>query len=232
MLSSKLSQNYQGRRTAKILTAVSGAKISTAQSKFDGSSLLLTTNASDWVTHPLSNDFAFGTGDFCVEGWFYATSWGAGYRTLWVAGNGANVGSFAVYINAGNVLEVYNNAMGPALLSKSGFSMSNNVWYHIAVTRSAGSMRCFKNGTQVGTTVTQNYDFKSAGTLGLIGNDGQTPSFSFVGYIDDLRVTKGAARYTANFTEPSAPLQNDANTSLLCHFTQPNNSTYINDDNL
>lgn len=231
MFSGRGGYTYRGRRTATNLFVEGGAKISTAQSKFGGSSLLLTTNSADWVNHPLDDKFAFGTGDFTFEGWFYATNWSS-YRTLWTSGNGSNQGNCAIYMNGGNTMEIYNNGVGPALFSRSGFSMSTNTWYHIAVTRSGSTMRCFKNGTQVSTSATQAYNFKSAGTRAYIGNDGISGGFSFVGHIDSLRVTKGLARYTANFTEPTAALENDSNTSLLCQFEQPNNSTYINDDNL
>jgi hypothetical protein len=223
---------YQGRRTAKVLTANSGAKISTEQSKFGGSSLKLTTFQSDWVTTPVNTDFSFGTGEFTVECWIYMTNV-SNYRTIWCSGRQSSVGNIGIYIQNGNKCEVYNNGAGPAYLSQSfSFTMSTNTWYHFALTKSGSTMRVFIDGTLQGSGTTVTYDFQSTGASpAAIGTD-TGDGFSFLGYIDDFCVRKGVATYTSNFTPRTLPIDCDNNTSLLAHFDGANNSTTFKDDNL
>jgi hypothetical protein len=76
-----------------------------------------------------------------------------------------------------------------------------NTWTHVAWTRSGSSNRLFINGTQVGSTTTDATNYTS--TASFIGAS-QSGTLPFAGYIDDLRITKGYARYTSNFTPPSS----------------------------
>jgi hypothetical protein len=87
-------------------------------------------------------------------------------------------------------------------------SMNNGNWNHVAITRSSNTVRMFLNGTQVGTYTTS-YIFWDSTTALLLGGF-YTGSFGedIDGYVDEFRVTKGVARYTANFTPPSAPFPN------------------------
>jgi hypothetical protein len=78
-------------------------------------------------------------------------------------------------------------------------------WYHLAITRSSGVCRCFINGVKQGSDITNTNDL--GGTVATqIGNWYTSPTYPFNGYIDDFRITKGYARYTANFTPPSSAL--------------------------
>jgi hypothetical protein len=94
-------------------------------------------------------------------------------------------------------------------------SVNYNLWNHIVISRSSGTMRSFINGTQAASVANTGSFSASAGTgagvyvgaANIIG--ASTPAYVFNGYIDYLRFTKGYARYTANFTAPTAafPLQ-------------------------
>jgi len=82
----------------------------------------------------------------------------------------------------------------------------SNTWHHLAVTRSGNVHRMFQDGTSVGSW-TNAYTY-AQGRLTL-GNyyqslDTLNPSNIFAGYMQDIRITKGLARYTANFTPPTA----------------------------
>ncbi|MDR1062866.1 MAG: LamG domain-containing protein, partial [Azoarcus sp.] len=77
-------------------------------------------------------------------------------------------------------------------------------WYHIAVTRQDGVFRMFVDGQlEASATKSIAVDFSQNGTA--IGNNGWDADGFFIGYIDELRVTKGRARYTSAFTPPNAP---------------------------
>jgi hypothetical protein len=79
------------------------------------------------------------------------------------------------------------------------------VWNHVAIVRNGSTWTVSINGTSVGTAT-------YSGTVNIpigpleIGWAGTTDSY-FTGYIDDLRITKGIARYTANFTPPTAAFE-------------------------
>jgi len=94
-------------------------------------------------------------------------------------------------------------------------SLSLNTWYHIALTKSGSSVRCFIAGTQVGSTATSTEApflvSASPLRLGAYANGGNNVN----GFISNFRVTKGAALYTSNFTPPSSALTASGNTSLL-----------------
>ena len=83
--------------------------------------------------------------------------------------------------------------------------MVNNTWQHLAVVRNGNVYTIYVDGVSKATTTSS--DLINSGTdpiqLGII-NGSQYPT---VGYLQDLRVTKGLARYTANFTPPTAELQ-------------------------
>jgi hypothetical protein len=89
----------------------------------------------------------------------------------------------------------------------TGGTLSANTWYHIAVCRAGGYTRLFINGVQSGSTYTDTNSYLNGTARPLVGADGYdnyTGTNYFNGYIDDLRITKGAARYIGNFTPPVA----------------------------
>jgi hypothetical protein len=88
-----------------------------------------------------------------------------------------------------------------------GSAIPTNEWVHLAICRASGSTKMFVNGTQSGSTYSDSNVYLNSANRPLIASNGFTiggsPSY-FTGYIDDLRITKGIARYTAAFTPPTA----------------------------
>jgi len=118
----------------------------------------------------------------------------------WIDTRNANPSTTGIAVfNNGTGLEVFGNGY---ILNVSSV-ITLNTWQHFALTRSGTDLKSFIDGTQVGTTQT-NSDNHTAGRL-MIG-DNVTVAYPLNGYIDDLRITKGVARYTANFTPPAAVL--------------------------
>jgi hypothetical protein len=211
-------------RATKTLYAQGNAKLSTAQKKFGTSSLAL-DGSTDYVTCPTTTDFGFGTGNFTIEAWVYRT-----------AANGSNQEIFdfrttsaqvvpLLYLSVGGI-PIY--AVNTVSVITGGAAISNNTWTHIAVSKSGNSTKLFVNGTQSGSTYTDNNTYLSTAPLQIGARyDGVA---SFLGYIDDVRVTKGIARYTSNFAVPTAAFPGDNSTVLLLHFNGANNSTTFLDD--
>ena len=85
-----------------------------------------------------------------------------------------------------------------------------NTWNHCALVRNSGTLTIYINGTSSGTPVSNSTNFSSSGTF-IIGAGMHTnspdPNAFITGYIQDFRITKGLARYTANFTPPTAELE-------------------------
>ena len=86
-----------------------------------------------------------------------------------------------------------------ANIAATNWSPTANTWYHIAVTRSGTTVRQFVDGVQLGSNVTSSASFANGPIQ--IGSGG---AGALNGYIDDLRITRGYARYTANFTPPTS----------------------------
>ena len=177
------------------LETVGNAQISTARSKFGGASMLF-NGSTDALAGPSSQNLAFGTGDFTVEGWFYQTADNS-YPTAFEVGNHiSSTGIVFITKYAGNAC-IYSGAFYGAAAT------TLNTWNHIAWVRSSGVLRIFVNGIVGSTTAFTNNltdaSFVRVGTTGSLS----PAAYYFAGYIDDLRITKGYARYTANFTPPT-----------------------------
>ena len=103
---------------------------------------------------------------------------------------------FRSFVNAA-ALEFYS---GSAAVVSAG-TVVVNTWTHFAVTRNSGSVRLFLNGTQVGSTTS--FTTSMPGSLNMTVGDNAAATESWNGYLDELRVTNGYARYVANFTAPT-----------------------------
>lgn len=161
---------------------------------------------SDSLTVPAGTDFAYGTGDFTVEGWLYATSTMPAFgAALWSQVTSGN--SYFLVAAGEDANPVVNNfirfqSSSGNINSSIGFSL--NSWNHFAVVRISGSIRVYLNG--VGGTATSNtINFSNTTFVPNIGRYTGGTSW-FPGYISNLRVVKGVGVYTGNFTPPTAPL--------------------------
>ncbi len=210
------------QRVGKLVTASGSAQITTSQSKFGGASGQFVSATSDFINVAANDDFAYGTGDFTIEFWYYSTS--ATQQVL--IDQRTQATDIAVYIErniAGNIRVFIN---GSYRLTSS-VAVTSGAWNHVALSRTSGTLRVFVNGTVTPTTYadSNNYPTKPF-RIGAswVGGTGTT------GYIDDLRVSKGISRYTGSFTVPTAAFGSDSNTVLLLHFNGTNGSTTFEDD--
>ena len=200
-------------------TFVGTSVISTAQFKFGNASLY--NNGGGYVTFPASRDFEFYGGDFTIDWWEYRTGSGCPiardlattycpFLLEWT-----NVGEIYMTSN-GTSWDIANGAAG---LPAPGFGPHVlNAWTHLAVTRNGSTFRAFRDGVQKSTWTS---------TLNIIGNgnplcigaaqNGQ----NFNGYMDEIRISKGIARWTANFTPPAAPYGAAAKPATQFSVTSP-----------
>ena len=181
----------------------SSVTVSTTQKKFGNSSLYFSGRTADggsnsYLSFAANSDFGFGSGDWTVETWFYKTTPLASLDVLFdnrvgLGGAGGYVSGVALYVQAG-VVKTGNNAERLA-----GATIATGVWNHLMISRSGNNIYLGVNGTVVSTAFSTT--LHSAPQL-YIGNS--VVSEYAGGYMDDYRVTKGFARYTANYTVPAA----------------------------
>jgi hypothetical protein len=186
-------------RFANTVTAVGNAQISTVQSKFGGSSIFF-NGTTDSLTLP---DPALGTGNFTIELWLKSNS-AVQYAQI-IGNETSSVTGYSFLINndssTGGQITLYVN--GGFIVSSSSGDWSDDSWHHIALVRNNGVVTLFTDGLANGTGFS-NSSLSGTATA-YIGRNNRFPPRDLVGYIDDFRITKGVARYTANFTPPTAP---------------------------
>ena len=211
------------RRISKIVNINDNASISTTQSKFGSSSLAL-DGTDDNIFINSNDDFGFGTGDFTVELWIYSTAMSGTRALLDFRAATATDNGLYLYTSSARP-SVYIN--GSAVLA-SPDALSNNTWYHIAVTRNSGTMKLFVNGVEKDSdTVTT--DLGSNKPLFVGANYDASAAF-WNGYFDDIRIIKGVAEYTAAFTAPTFQVSVTPETVLMLRFDGDNGSTVIEED--
>ena len=186
----------------------SGDQLSNTQKKFGATSLYVADN----VTISSSDGFNMGTGDFTIEGWYYLTQFNNHFLYDQWASTSSGSGNIQIYVksNEGGAIRVYYDGSS-RFTTTGGFSL--NTWTHLAVVRSSNTITVYFNGTADGTTQSYSGQFGKTGDL-YIGDQhaggGGAPQM----YVDDLRVTKGLARYTSNFTAPTTAHLTSAGDSL------------------
>ena len=180
-----------------------------------GGSAYFVGSASDYLSVPDSALVNLTSGSYTVEAWAYPTARTATY-TSWIVGK-RNTGSpytwaFVLGINASGYPAFGNDVGGVT----SSVLAPLNAWTHIAAVSNGTTVTLYVNGVATaGPTAYTIPSTTSAVTIGSYPVD--NPYFS--GYISNIRIVKGTAVYTGNFTPSTAPVTNIANTSLLCDFT-------------
>lgn len=181
----------------KTWTPTGSATTSTAVKKFGVASGYFN---GGYIASASSSDWAFGTGDFTVELWLYPGTVPTGAYFSPIGNWAASVG-WCFFMRTDSKIQFSNGST--FVLSSSTISSSN--WYHIAYSRQGTTGRLFIEGAKVGE-ITDNVNLTSTNAV-CIGRNGAASDL-WLGYIDEVRVTKGVARYTANFTPPTAPFPN------------------------
>ncbi len=186
-----------------VLECVGDARVSTNTKKY-GSGAMYFDGTGDYLTltgNP--TDFAFGTGDFTIEMWLYTNSV---TNSVFYDGRPAGTnGAYPMLYFISGFLYYWVN--GADRITSGTAVLSTSTWYHIALCRSGTNTKLFLNGVQIGSTYTDSTNYLNTGNRPWIGVNASSTNTSYLnGYIDDLRITKGVARYTANFTAPISAL--------------------------
>ncbi len=189
--------NYASREN---IETVGDARLRNNITKYGNNSIFF-DGTGDYLLMPSGPDLDFGTGNFTIEMWINFTNATSAWQAIISRAYGV-AGGWRLYKNNNdNQLRWYHNTTSIVLTTNS--DIASGVWSHIAAVRNNGTLTLYINGTNRGSASdTNSYN---PGTYALeIGSGVVTSAYPMTGYIDDLRITKGVARYTANFTPPTA----------------------------
>jgi hypothetical protein len=199
---------------ARTITPSGNTQINTSN-KIAGTGSVYFDGAGDYLTIPTNSSLYFGTSDFTIEMWYKASGRAPGYPNYPSLFSNASVigwaaNSFDLFDRAaggGYGFNFYSYNMNPSSGSilASTTSTIEGVWYHLAVVRSGSSFKLFVNGISE-ATYTSSASLDAVGQPWTIGVRQPSNGDYITGYVDNLRVTKGVARYTVNFTPPAYEL--------------------------
>lgn len=187
--------------SSSVFTSFFNASLDTTNAKFGQSSCFF-DGTSRSVRGDSSSDFTFGTGDFTIDFW----AWFQTVTTAMIMYDARSPSGTelcpVIYANT-TTLSYY---AGGVDRITSATVLATGQWYHVAVARASASTRLFLNGAQQGATYadTNNYVAPPA-QRPIFGDSGSAPSTTvgMAGWLDEYRVSKGIARWTANFTPPN-----------------------------
>ena len=195
----------------KTVTTVGNAQISTAQSKFGGASVRF-DGTGDYLTAANNASLNFDSGDFTIEYWMYIAGLQTpntdGFRNATLVAYGVNnVTNSGYEFNINTTSNTLNfGRTGSGIAAQGNFTFALSTWYHVAYTRAGSTNRVFVDGQSL-TLFNDTFSPATSPTGTLrVGASRMYTGYNndFNGYIDDLRITKGVARYTSNFSVPPA----------------------------
>ena len=185
------------------METVGNVQVSTAQAKF-GSTSIYFDGSGDVLSVPANPVFNFGTGDFTIECWLYPTA----SATVYLVGQAASndYAPVLLYLTSGRPGIAVSPSNGTwSINAYVANPLTLNTWSHVAAVRNGNKWSIYVNGVEnvlaASSAVTP---YISTDPLGIGGEATGAPNYPYYGYIDDLRITRGYARYTTNFTPPSS----------------------------
>ena len=204
-----------------VATATNGAAISTVQSKFGGSSVLF-DGTNDYVSIPTSNFNTFGSSNFTVELFFRSNQNNQQYCSF-ISDEGGISSGLTILLNIASSSDgkigVWQTGCVTGLTSTNGGYNDNN-WHHIAYVRNGSIATIYVDGINQASTTVSGNPSTPAGAFIIGAATGLSRYYN--GYIDELRITNGIARYTGNFTPSTTQFLDsagDANSSVVVNST-------------
>lgn len=196
--------------SAHAVTFFGNAQLDTAQKKFGTASLLL-DGINDYIQLDGSADFAFGTGDFTIEMWFRLSAISTQY-VLYDSTPAAGSGLYPlILISSSNMLQF----LAPSALIVGTTAVAASTWYHVALTRASGITRLFLDGVQEGDDYADTNTYINGASRPVIGTNGATVTSNEVaGWIDEVSVSKGVARWDRDFVPDVLEMSNTLSNTI------------------
>ena len=213
-------------RQEKWLCLLGNARISTTQSKFDGSSAYF-DGTGGFLDLSNNNALNFENKNLTIEGWIYPSGSGSPLINCQASTNFLNL-----YLDNSSSARLILNGSNRI----TGIALTPNTWQHLAIVREGLTWTVYVDGQASGTPYTMGADsYYDCSTSCYLG--GFPSGHFFTGYTDEVRITKGIARYTSNFTPPTDPfiyLFDPYLSSVVCllRCNGNNNSVIFSDESL
>ena len=177
-------------------------KYGTASCLFDGTGeYLLTANSADWD---------FGPGDWTIEAWIYSAANQADYAGIISLNSSANTGLQINFWDSAhqNKVQIWSKVTGTwANNLYSSSAIANTTWTHLALERFGNTVTLYFGGVSVGTYDCTGKTYTSSGTGVVLGRAQTDGGPYFNGQMDEVRISKGIARYQGAFTPPERSLR-------------------------
>jgi hypothetical protein len=202
------STSFPDASQSNLTMSVTGnAQVDAAQSKFGAGSLLL-DGMGDYLFHNSTSVFDFGTGDFAIDFWLRLAGSQVGSEAAHClidlrSSGGANE-PYVFYVQDGEASELF-YLFSDELIHQE-FDVPTEAWLHIAMTRASGVFRCFLDGSLLASTTRTDNCTNGRLTIGTFVDQRNTSDdWKLAGWMDEIRISKGAARWTASFSPPTTP---------------------------
>jgi len=207
----------------------------------DGKSAIYFDGSGDYLTIAQSSatdaDFDFGTStDYTIEGWYKATTRTQNYAGILATYSASTAGYTLGLVHHNYTTDgatqfslcLTTNNFTNSLLSGGSESARFEEWIHFALVRSGSTTSMYINGKLADSTTTSiNMASSSGMRIGSNGTD--NTSDVMYGYLDEIRIVKGTAVYTGDFTVPTSRLTAITNTKLLIHSNKSGDGVFLGD---
>jgi hypothetical protein len=200
--------SIKGSGTAKTIVSTSAtiANVSAASTSglYYGSGASF-SNSGIGISFASSSDFAFGTGDYTVECWIHRSnaSSSSGSNALWSIGTVNTVGALSLFYED-NSFMLRSQGTGDAIytndFSLTSSNFSTQQWNHFAVCRKGATVTLYVNGVAAGISTTSSRNVNT--NPFIVGSINPSGLYPFFGFMQDLRIYKGVAKYTGGFDVP------------------------------
>ena len=196
--SSEISKNLTNFGTVAVNTSVK--KFGTSSIQFSGTNYLSLADDVDWN---------FTAGDYTIDCWLYIPTVGTARMGIFSNYSGAGIGNIQLELNTqggGSFQTFAQSSSGFSNIESADGTITSNSWYHIAFVRNGNLFTQYVNGVSVGSD-NQSITLQDPTNTLYVGYTAYQTKY-LTGYIDELRVSKGIARWTSNFTPPTQPYTN------------------------
>lgn len=174
------------------ITPIGNTQIDTEQYVFGQASALF-DGVGDYLSSPDHTDWDFGSGNFSID---FRVRFSDSTGNQGFFGRYTNSGSYFYIAKEGNSIRIRD--LGGTLDSTIGWTPSIDRWYHIAIIRDGNNIKVFVDGTQLGSTISFSSSLLDRSVPLYIGT-AFSDSYYLKGWMDDIRISKGFARWTSNF---------------------------------
>lgn len=164
-----------------------------------------TASVRNYLQYADSEDWYFANGNFTVEMWFRVATFNGSQNVFWAQLDSQGFAPIRLEVSSSEIRARLRDDWSGGVINTG--TVSTNTWYHVALVRNGTSMNLYRNGVSgttynIGTSNLQN-SAEPLQIAGIRSNSNSVPTFN--GYMKGVRVTKGVARYTSNFTVPTGP---------------------------